>query len=125
MQGSIRRTAFLLALLLAWATVSRLGAVKPWLLPSPGEVVSSLRDGFGDALGPRWCVGGHCLQLGSLPYAVMVSLRRLLVGYGLSLGFGVTLGLLLARSQLLRESLGVLVLGLQALPSVCWLPLAL
>jgi NitT/TauT family transport system permease protein len=53
-----------------------------------------------------------------------VSLRRLFVGYGLSLVVGVALGLGLARSRLLRESVGTLVLGLQALPSVCWLPLA-
>jgi NitT/TauT family transport system permease protein len=32
---------------------------------------------------------------------------------------------MLARSQLLRDSIGTVVSGLQALPSICWLPLAL
>ena len=34
-------------------------------------------------------------------------------------------GSALARSRLLRDSIGTLVTGLQALPSICWLPLAL
>ena len=52
-------------------------------------------------------------------------MRRLLVGYAISLVGGVALGLSLARSQTLRDSIGTLVTGLQALPSICWLPLAL
>ncbi len=52
-------------------------------------------------------------------------MRRLVVGYLLSLAGGVGLGLLLARSRPLRESVGTVVTGLQALPSICWLPLAL
>jgi NitT/TauT family transport system permease protein len=116
MRGSLRRAAFLLALVAAWATVSSLGLVKPWLLPSPGEVARSLRDGL--------YAGGTTLRPGPLGYAVVTSLRRLLFGYSISLIGGVALGLGLARSRLLRESLGTLVLALQALPSICWLPLA-
>ncbi len=35
------------------------------------------------------------------------------------------LGLLIGRIQAVEETVGSLVLGLQALPSVCWLPLAI
>jgi NitT/TauT family transport system permease protein len=35
------------------------------------------------------------------------------------------LGLLTARSKFLEDTIGVLALGLQTLPSVCWVPLAL
>ncbi|MDB4964765.1 MAG: transporter permease protein [Myxococcales bacterium] len=52
-------------------------------------------------------------------------MRRLLVGYALSLVGGIGLGLALARSQTLRDSIGTIVTGLQALPSICWLPMAL
>lgn len=52
-------------------------------------------------------------------------MRRLLIGYFISLVAGITLGLMLARSRTLRESVGTIVTGLQALPSICWLPLAL
>jgi NitT/TauT family transport system permease protein len=62
---------------------------------------------------------------GTIPRGVLVSMRRLVIGYLLSLAGGVALGLSLARSRTLRESIGTLVTGLQALPSICWLPLAL
>lgn len=62
---------------------------------------------------------------GAIPRGVATSLYRLLVGYGISLVGGVALGLGLARSRVLRESVGTIVTGLQSLPSICWLPLAL
>jgi NitT/TauT family transport system permease protein len=62
---------------------------------------------------------------GSLLIAIHVSLQRVLLGYGISLIFGVPMGILLARAKWARETMGPLVVGLQALPSICWLPLAL
>ena len=53
------------------------------------------------------------------------SLLRLLAGYGIALIGGVVLGTLLVRYKALRETVGALIVGLQALPSVCWLPLAI
>lgn len=61
----------------------------------------------------------------SLLDAVAVSLRRVLLGYGISLCIGVPLGIVLARQRLLGDTVGSLVSGLQSLPSICWLPLAL
>jgi NitT/TauT family transport system permease protein len=110
MRGSLRRALFLLALLLAWEAASRLGLWRPWLFPSPSAVLRSFAEGIKDA---------------SIPLGVLVSMRRLLVGYAISLVGGVGLGLMLARSQLLRDSVGTVVSGLQALPSICWLPMAL
>jgi NitT/TauT family transport system permease protein len=60
-----------------------------------------------------------------MPDAIAVSLRRVLVGYAISLVIGVPLGILLARSRALADTVGSLVAGIQALPSICWLPLAL
>ncbi len=62
---------------------------------------------------------------GLLWSAVAVSLRRLVVGYALSVGVGFSLGVALAASDSVRRGLGPVVTGLQALPSVCWLPLGL
>jgi NitT/TauT family transport system permease protein len=67
----------------------------------------------------------HGLQDRSLLIAAGVSLRRVLAGYALSLAVGVPLGVLLARCRWLEETVGSLVLGIQTLPSICWLPLAL
>jgi NitT/TauT family transport system permease protein len=51
-------------------------------------------------------------------------MKRILIGYGLSVVCGAALGFLLAASTLVKDTLGGLVLSLQSLPSLCWLPLA-
>ncbi|HEY1584974.1 MAG TPA: ABC transporter permease [Polyangia bacterium] len=99
-----------MGLLLAWEAASRLGLWRPWVFPSPAAIGQSLWSGIVD---------------GTIPRGIVTSMRRLIVGYLLSLVGGVGLGLLLARSRPLRESVGTVVTGLQALPSICWLPLAL
>ncbi len=43
---------------------------------------------------------------------------------GRSLVLGTVLGILVGRFPVVEETVGSLILGLQALPSVCWLPLA-
>ena len=55
----------------------------------------------------------------------MVTMRRLLVGYIVGIAAGLPLGLLTARFTFCEDTIGVLALGLQTLPSVCWVPLAL
>jgi NitT/TauT family transport system permease protein len=62
---------------------------------------------------------------GRLGAAVARSLGRLVQGYLLSVAIGVPLGIALARSETLRRAIRPIVLGLQALPSICWLPLAI
>ena len=65
------------------------------------------------------------IESGDLPRAVGVTLQRLLLGYAAGLVFGIPLGLLTARFKLCQDTIGLLALGLQTLPSVCWAPLAL
>jgi sulfonate transport system permease protein len=62
---------------------------------------------------------------GTLLQASLVTMRRLLMGYAIGLAVGLPLGLLTARFKFCEDTLGVLALGLQTLPSVCWVPLAL
>jgi NitT/TauT family transport system permease protein len=52
-------------------------------------------------------------------------MKRIAVGYGLSVLLGMALGLLLFKNRFLDETLGRLVVSLQSLPSVCWLPMAI
>jgi NitT/TauT family transport system permease protein len=80
------------------------------VLPGPDKVLKML---------------AHMTRDGELARAVGTSLYRLFVGYALSCGAGITLGVLMARVAWLRAAVGPLVVGLQALPSICWLPLAL
>jgi NitT/TauT family transport system permease protein len=53
-----------------------------------------------------------------------ISLKRIALGYGLSVLLGIVLGFLIATSEFLEATLGGVVLSLQSLPSLCWLPLA-
>ena len=107
---TISSTAFFLVLLLSWEVASRSGIYSPVLLPSPLNVFEYLRQSGMD---------------GTLWTATLVTMKRLLLGYGIGLLFGVPLGLLTARSRIMQDTLGLLALGVQTLPIVCWVPLAL
>lgn len=101
---------FFAVLIGAWhmACVARIWS--PVLVPSPESVGRYL-----------W----EIIRDGSLWSSTAVTLKRLLAGYVIGLCAGVPLGLFTARVQVLRDTLGMLALGLQGLPSVCWVPLAL
>lgn len=62
---------------------------------------------------------------GSLISATFVTLKRLGAGFLLGAAIGIPLGALCARVRVVRDTLGMLALGLQTLPSVCWVPLAI
>lgn len=109
LQKSGARIVFFAALLLLWQLLASAGLWSELLFPAPRQVLAALLSGFAD---------------GSLLQAVAASMKRLLVGYSISLLVGVPLGLLLGRIRLLDNTLGTLALGLQALPSICWMPLA-
>ncbi len=68
---------------------------------------------------------GAATQDGTLGRALMTSVLRLLLGYGVSIVFGIALGVGLARSKMLKELVGPMILGLSSVPSICWLPLAI
>lgn len=103
------RVAFFTLLAVIWQALSSWGIWDPLLFPSPLRVWEALLRGFGS---------------GQYPGAIGASLGRLLWGYALSLTGGIPLGLVLGRVRILDDTLGALALGLQALPSICWLPLA-
>jgi NitT/TauT family transport system permease protein len=96
--------------LLTWELLSRFGPWPRWLFPGPLDVAASL---------------GQIASDGRLAAAAARSLARLAQGYAASVAIGVPLGIAMARAELLRRALRPIVLGLQALPSICWLPLAM
>jgi NitT/TauT family transport system permease protein len=56
---------------------------------------------------------------------MVTSLLRAVFGFAVALALGIPLGVALAKARLVKETLGPVVLGLGAVPSVCWLPLAI
>ncbi len=101
---------FFALLLVMWEALVRLKIWSPVLVPSPLSVASYLAGALKD---------------GTLLRATAVTVRRLLIGYALGLLFGLPLGLLTARFKFCEDTLGVIALAFQTLPSVCWVPLAL
>lgn len=106
----VRRLLFFAALLALWEVLTRVRLWPSYLFPAPSEVLVTLAGGFADR---TFLIG------------IAGSLRRLIEGYSLALAIGISLGLLMAQLRWLKETLGLLVLGLQTLPSICWLPLAI
>jgi len=83
---------------------------KPYIFPSPIAVFTTLWDLIAD---------------GSLGIAVLASAKRIIIGYGLSIIIGILVGLTIVRFKYLDENLSPLILGLQTLPSICWLPFSI
>ena len=110
MNRALKVTVFFAGLVLVWAALFRARIWSPVLVPSPADV-------------GRYLLGAS--RDGTLLEATGVTLKRLLIGYAFGLLFGLPLGLLTARFQTLKDTVGLLALGLQTLPSVCWVPLAL
>jgi len=94
---------------LTWVVLAKLKIWPPYVFPTPHGVWDSLVAGFAD----------HSFWI-----AIAVSMRRMLIGYGLSVVLGMILGFGVASNKFLEETMGGLLVSLQSLPSICWLPLA-
>lgn len=110
MSTSWQRASALVGLVVVWQLVVMLGRWPAYVLPSPLAVLASLAEGA---------------KSGVLPAAVLKSLGRLVIGYGLASAGGIALGIAMGRVPALERSMGTLLTGLQSLPSICWMPLAL
>jgi NitT/TauT family transport system permease protein len=110
MKRFLLAAGFFALLLLFWDAVFRAKLWSPVLVPSPWQVATYLEGAIAD---------------GTLIKATVITMRRLLIGYFIGLLLGLPLGLLTASSRLFRDTIGTVALGLQTLPSICWVPLAL
>ena len=93
-----------------WHLLVANGLISTFIVPLPEDVLVYLRSAIGDY---------------SLVNAVLVTMRRLILGYALGIVLGLPLGCLCARYQIFSRTIGLLALSAQALPSVCWVPFAL
>ena len=109
MKRFARHAIFYSALIGIWLLLAKLRIWPPYVFPTPQGVVESLWAGFAD----------HSFWI-----AIAVSMKRMVLGYGLSVVLGMVLGLGVASNKFLEETMGGLLVSLQSLPSICWLPLA-
>jgi NitT/TauT family transport system permease protein len=100
---------FYSALIGLWALLAKVQVWPPYIFPTPWGVAETLLAGFKD----------HSFWI-----AIAVSMRRMLIGYGISVVLGLVLGLGIASNKFLEQTIGGLLVSLQSLPSICWLPIA-
>lgn len=104
------RIALFYALLVGlWYAISEANIWEPYKFPAPDRTFNSLRNGFSD---------------GTLIDALTSTLKRLLIGYSMSFVLGMSLGIMCAVWKWFDETVGGIILGLQSLPSIVWLPFA-
>ena len=83
---------------------------KPYAVPHPFGVVESVKT---------------LLANGTLVAAVLKSMLRVLTGFLISVVIGVLFGILIIQSKYFARNLKPLLLGIQTLPSICWVPFAI
>lgn len=104
-----KRIIFYVGIVAVWQLVFSMHVAPEQVIPSPYSVGSALAKGISD---------------GSLLYGTVTSLWRLSVGLVIAIAAGMALGIFIARSETVNQMVGSLLLGLQSIPSVAWVPLA-
>ncbi|MFK2824806.1 ABC transporter permease [Bacillus sp. B190/17] len=110
MQRISKQLVFFIVLIIIWEGIVRAGGWTADVMPKPTDVWQALVRGFEDR---------------TLIFDLTASFQRLFVGLFISLLLGIGLGILLAKSKTADETLGTLILALQSVPSIVWLPLAI
>jgi len=109
-KGSHKKIIFYIAIVAVWQTVAYANIWPSEIFPSPYEVAEDLAYGLAD---------------GSLLLGIGTSMVRLIIGLAIAICGGMVLGIFMARVETVNQTVGSLVLGLQSIPSVAWVPLAL
>ena len=112
MKGSLfcKKIIFYIAIILVWQAIDTANVWPDNIFPSPIEVAEDLVYGISD---------------GSLFYGIGTSMLRLIIGLSIAISGGLILGIFMARVETVNQTIGSLVLGLQSIPSIAWVPLAI
>ncbi|MDI1495906.1 MAG: ABC transporter permease [Cenarchaeum symbiont of Oopsacas minuta] len=106
----LKKIIFFAVIISIWQITASFDLWPDQIFPSPYEISEDLAYGALD---------------GSLFYGIGTSMLRLIIGLVVAIAGGVTLGVFMARVETVNQTIGSLVLGLQSIPSVAWVPLAL
>jgi NitT/TauT family transport system permease protein len=103
-------------IVLVWQVACDFGVMSTTAIPPPSEVLQSWSTWvFGPVMPLAWYSGTWGLY-------VLLSLRRVLAGFAIAAGAGVSFGLLLGWYQLIHELFDGLVNFLRAIPTTAWVP---
>ncbi len=107
---ALKLAAFYGGLLLLWQVIYEAQIWSPYLFPEPERVWLSLR---------------RYIDNGVLFDSLADTMKSMVVGFAIAFALGMIMGVSIATFRWLDETLGSLVVGMQSLPSVTWLPLAI
>nr|WP_275944954.1 ABC transporter permease [Bradyrhizobium sp. dw_411] len=105
---SVLALAVFIILLLLWTAYVSIAKLSPLVLPTPYRVWQSLVE--------------NTLN-GQLPEHSVTTLTEIVLGFLLGSVVGIALGVITARSQLMREMLGPYILASQAMPKLALAPI--
>ena len=105
-----KKIGFYIMIIVVWQGLDSADIWPDNIFPSPVDVVEDLAYGAAD---------------GSLFFGLGTSLLRLAVGLSIAIVGGLILGIFMARVETVNQTIGSLVLGLQSIPSIAWVPLAI
>lgn len=115
MSKALKKLWLLILVLIFWQgiyyfTTNVFKIWKTYMIPDPLGVITTFINLSGSRI---------------LFIAIAASLQRVLIGFLLSIVVGSLLGLMIYKVKFLNEALKPVFLGLQTLPSICWLPFAI
>lgn len=115
MKKLFKRVLFYIILIVVWELIYELNVEylrvwKVYSFPSPIDVTKTLL---------------NLIKDNTLGIAILASLKRVAFGYLISTIIGLVLGITIVKFKYIDENLTPLILGLQTLPSICWLPFAI
>jgi NitT/TauT family transport system permease protein len=114
-EGLWPKLAALVLFFLGWQVIVWSHWKPEYVLPGPLTALKALWHGITDVT-PN---GSHILV-----HATVNTMKRAAIGYAISVVIGVAVGLAVARSRILRAAVGSMITGLQTMPTIAWLPLA-
>lgn len=113
-----------------WETAFRLFASEDSVFPSPLQVGKAFWEGLTEQnlleiLKAVWHGDWDALKSKSFIVGAGASIVRGAYGFVLASAIGISVGLLMSLSDWVEWLVSPLVLGIQSLPSICWLPVAI
>jgi NitT/TauT family transport system permease protein len=105
-----KKIGFYIILVIAWQAISMSDVWPNNIFPSPYDIVEDLT---------------YMASDGRLFFGIGTTIVRLIVGLAIAITGGIVLGIFMARIETVNQTIGSLVLGLQSIPSIAWVPLAI
>jgi NitT/TauT family transport system permease protein len=97
---------FTIGLFIIWEAACRIFKIQPYLLPPPTAIAQAFVNYSGPLARNSW-----------------ITLQTTLIGFGLAVGFGMLLGLLVGWSRAIYAGLYPLMIGFNAIPKVALVPI--